>query len=87
MRPLPVETVVFPASVVVPATLKALLVVAYVPSRVAFSPYCWMPMVVTDLRLTVPPASVVRLARLVRGAEPPMLALKSVSPVELAVRA
>ena len=49
---------------------------------VALSPYCWAPDVFTDLRLTVPPAFVVRLVRLVPL---PTLALKSVSPVELAV--
>ena len=81
--PLPVETAVLPASVVVLATLKALLVVAYVPASVAASPYCWAPVVVTDCRLTVPPALVVRLVRLVT---PPTAAPKSVAPVELTVR-
>ena len=81
--PLPVETVVLPARVVVPATLKALLVVVYVPASVAASPYCWAPVVVTDCRLTVPPALLVRLVRLVT---PPTAALKSVAPVEFAVR-
>ena len=81
--PLPVETVVPPASVVVPATLKALLVVVYVPMSVAASPYCWAPVVVTDWRLTVPPASVVRLVSLVT---PPTVPPKVVAPVELALR-
>ena len=84
MVPLPVETVVAPASVVVPLTLKALSVVAYVPFSVALSPYCWAPLVVTDWRLTDPPAFVVRLVRLVPV---PTLTLKSVAPVELTVRA
>ena len=84
MLPLPVEAVVFAASVVVPLTLKALLVVVYVPLSVALSPYCWAPLVVTDLRLTDPPAFVVRLMRLVPV---PTSALKSVALVELAVRA
>ena len=50
----------------------------------ALSPYCCTPLVVTDLRLTVPPAFVVRLARSV---SPPTSSAKIVSPVELATSA
>ena len=38
--PVTVETVVVPLSFVVPAMLKALLLVMYVPLSVALSPYC-----------------------------------------------
>ena len=54
------------------------------PSRVALSPYCCAPDVVTDCRLTVPPVSVVRLAS---DRTPPTTALKSVVADEFAVRA
>ena len=81
MVPVPVATVVAPASVVVPFTPKSLSVVAYVPFSVALSSYCWKPLVVTDLRLTVPD---VLVERLTSGLLPPTAALKSVAAVELA---
>ena len=82
--PVPVETVVSPARVVIPIALKALSVVVYLPMSKVSSPYCWEPLVVTDCRLVVPPTFVVRLVNAV-PTPPPTAALKSVSPVELAV--
>src|SRR5207237_7928359 len=60
IAPLPVEAVLFPAKVVVPATLNALFVVVYVPFKVTLSPYACAPEVVTFTSDVVPPAFVVR---------------------------
>ena len=83
IAPLPVETVASAASVVAPATLKALFDVVEVPASVTSSPYCWPPLVVTDWRLVVPPASVVRLRSAVT---PPTTPPNVVMPGELTVR-